>query len=240
MEHVSKLPVIGITVDTSHQHPRRYECTNDYAISVERAGGLPVMLPYRVPLSLVPRYVDLLDGLLFSGGDDLDPVLYGESYHPKAHPVDPDRQRFELALLAEAERRRLPVLGVCLGSQLINVHRGGSLIQFLPEHGRDNALEHRSLGDPTRRHPVSVQPGTMLAEAVGRHQVHVNTRHKQAVGRPGRGLRVNAVAPDGVIEGTEDPTLPLFLAVQWHPENLHAEPEHLALFELLVRKAGHR
>src|SRR5436305_2052096 len=125
---VSKRPVIGITVDTSDQHPRRYESTNDYAISVERAGGLPVMLPYRVPLSLIPRYVDLLDGLLFSGGDDLDPALYGETYHPKAHPVDPDRQRFELALLAEAERRQLPVLGVCLGSQLMNVHRGGSLI----------------------------------------------------------------------------------------------------------------
>src|SRR3712207_9552495 len=94
--------------------------------------------------------------LFRSGGDDLDPALYGETYHPQAEPINPDRQRFELALIAEVERRRMPALGVCLGSQLMNVHRGGSLIQFLPEGDRDAALEHRKAGDDGRRHTVQL------------------------------------------------------------------------------------
>ncbi|HLL87854.1 MAG TPA: gamma-glutamyl-gamma-aminobutyrate hydrolase family protein, partial [Tepidisphaeraceae bacterium] len=120
-------PIIGITVDT-HDKPNQYESPTGYSTSVEKAGGLPVLLPYKADLSLVPAYVDLLDGIIFSGGNDLDPALYGGGpYHPKAAPIDPLRQRFELALLAEVERRRLPALGICLGSQLMNVYRGGSL-----------------------------------------------------------------------------------------------------------------
>jgi putative glutamine amidotransferase len=234
---VNKLPVIGVTVDRCDQHPQRYESTGDYTAAVERAGGLPVMLPYRVSEELASQYVDLLDGIVFTGGDDLNPDLYGETYHPKADPVDPKRQQFELALMAEAERRRLPILGVCLGVQLMNVYRGGSLIQFLPDLHRENSLEHRSMGDPTRRHLVRIVEGTVLAETIGKRQITVNTRHKQAVGRLGRGLRVNANATDGIIEGVEDPSLPLFLGVQWHAENLTDVPEHLAIFKLLVEKA---
>jgi putative glutamine amidotransferase len=214
--------------------------THDYATSVERAGGIPFPLAYKIDRSLIPEIVDHLDGIVFSGGDDLDPVLYGEAYHPKAEPIDPARQTFELALIAEVERRRMPALGVCLGSQLMNVHRGGSLIQFLPEHERDGLLEHRRLDDHFRRHPVRLVPGTMLADAVGKAEISVNTRHKQSVGRLGRGLRVIATAPDGVIEGVEDPAHPFFMAVQWHPENLKDEPEHLAPFKLLVEKAKGR
>lgn len=232
-------PVIGITMDRRDDVPVRYESNSDYAASIERAGGLPMYVPYRTDLSLIPQLVDLLDGVLFTGGDDLDPALYGESWHPRAHPVDPARQRFELALLAEVERRRMPALGICLGAQLMNVHRGGSLHQFLPEGPqRDAPLDHRK--DPehwNRRHPVWLEPGTPLAEAVGKTEMSVNTRHKQAVRRLGRGLRVIATAPDGVIEGVEDPSMPLFMAVQWHPENLSAEPEHLALFKLLVNRS---
>jgi putative glutamine amidotransferase len=235
---VSKRPVIGVTVDTCNQHPQRYESVCDYTAAVERAGGLPVMLPYRVPEALAPQYVDLVDGIVFTGGDDLNPALYNEPYHPKAEPVDPKRQQFELALMAEAERRRLPMLGICLGEQLMNVYRGGSLIQYLPDYHREHALEHRGLGDPTRRHLVKVVEGTILADAVVKRQVTVNTRHKQAVARLGRGLRVNANATDGIIEGIEDPTMPLFLGVQWHAENLTDMPEHLAIFKLLVEKAA--
>jgi putative glutamine amidotransferase len=112
----------------------------------------------------------------------------------------------------------------------MNVHRGGSLIQYLPDQPRDNAVEHRHLGDNGYRHEVRVKPQTILAEVVGREQIVVNSRHKQAIRTLGRGLRVNATAPDGIIEGFEDPSLPLFLAVQWHPENLSAgAPEHLTL-----------
>jgi putative glutamine amidotransferase len=235
----ARRPIIGITLDNSDEHPTRYQGSADYATSVERAGGLPFFLPFRTDLSLIPQIVDVLDGILFSGGNDLDPSLYGEQFHPRAVPIQPDRQRFELALIAEVERRRVPALGVCLGSQLMNVHRGGSLVQYLPDLRRQEAIDHRK--DPTqpnRRHPVRLEPQTVLAEAIGRAEISVNTRHKQAIRDLGRGLRVNAVAPDGVIEGIEDPSLPLFLAVQWHPENLSEEPEHLAPFKLLVEKAS--
>ncbi len=234
---MSNTPVIGVTVDRCDQHPQRYESTSDYTTAVERAGGLPLMLPYQVSEKLAPQYVDLLDGIVFTGGDDLNPDLYGETYHPNAQPVDPKRQQFELALMAEAERRRLPILGICLGLQLMNVYRGGSLIQFLPDLHRDNALEHRSMGDPTRRHLVRIVEGTVLAGAIGKRQITVNTRHKQAVGRLGKGLHVNANATDGIIEGIEDPALPLFLGVQWHAENLIDAPEHLTIFRLLVERA---
>jgi putative glutamine amidotransferase len=231
-----KRPVIGITMDYGDK-PNRYMLPYDYATSIERAGGLPWPLPYMTDLSLIPEIVDRLDGIVFSGGDDLDPSLYGQTRHPRAEPIDPNRQRFELALIAEVEKRRMPALGICLGCQLMNVHRGGSLIQFLPDDPRDGALEHRKMDDTSRRHPVRLEPGTRLAEAIGRAEISVNTRHKQAIDRPGRGLRVIAKAPDGVVEAIEDPEHPFFMAVQWHPENLSTSPEHLAPFRLLVGRA---
>lgn len=230
-------PRIGITIDT-HDRPDQYESPMAYATAVEKAGGLPFLLPYRTDLSLVPLYVDALDGILFSGGNDLDPTLYGETLHPKAVPIDPDRQRFEMALLTEVERRRMPALGICLGSQLMNVHRGGSLVQFLPEVNRDPALEHRKVDGVSPRHGVRVNGESWVARATGKTTLDANSSHKQAIKQVGRGLRIIGTAPDGVVEGVEDPTFPLYLGVQWHPERLHNEADHLALFKLLVEKAS--
>jgi putative glutamine amidotransferase len=120
----------------------------------------------------------------------------------------------------------------------MNVHRGGSLIQFLPDQ-KPGAMEHRKGDAPGgTRHEIRIEPGTILSKAIERPSIVANSRHKQAVDKLGRGLRVNAVAPDGVVEGIEDPTMPLYLAVQWHPENLSKSPEHLAPFRLLVEKAS--
>jgi putative glutamine amidotransferase len=235
----TRRPVIGITMDHKDDGSA-YVLPFDYARAIEKAGGLPFAIPYKASHDLIPHYVDLCDDILFSGGNDIDPALYGEDWHPKAARIDPDRQNFELALLAEVERRRTPVLGVCLGSQVMNVHRGGSLVQFLPDHSRDDALEHRKGDTPGgHRHAVKIEPGTILATAIGKGEIVANTRHKQAVNKLGRGLRANAYAPDGVIEGIEDPSMPLYLAVQWHPENLASDqPEHLAPFKLLVERAA--
>jgi len=231
-------PIIGITTDYNSRQTG-YESPYGYSLSVGRAGGLPLLIPYRTDFSLIPQIVDTLNGIIFSGGDDLDPAAYGETYHPQTCPIDPARERFERALLAEVERRRLPTLGICLGSQLMNVHRGGSLIQFLPDVVNGNGgLEHRRLDDWGRRHEVKLVPETTVANLLGSREVAANTSHKQAVKKLGRGLRVIATAPDGVIEGTEDPTMPLFLGVQWHPERMSDEPQHLAIFKLLVEKAS--
>lgn len=232
-----KRPVIGLTMDSGDKADR-YGLNANYATSVEKAGGLPLAIPYRTDPALIPQIVDLLDGILFIGGDDLDPSRFGEQRHPNAIPMDAARQDFEFALIAEIERRRVPTLGVCFGSQLMNVHRGGSLHQFLPDLQRENAIEHRRLERELPLHPVRLVPDSLIGAAVGRTEVIANTYHKQSINRVGRGLRVVATAPDGVIEAIEDPTFPLFAAVQWHPERLHDQPEHLALFRLLVEKAS--
>jgi putative glutamine amidotransferase len=231
-------PVIGITMD-HRDDLSGYSLTFDYSKSIEAAGGLPFAIPYKTHPALIPQYVDLIDGVLFTGGCDLDPKLYGEDWHPKAVRIDPDRQAFELALLAEVDRRQKPALGICLGSQLMNVHRGGSLEQFLPDRGGEDSLEHRKGDAPGgTRHPVRIEPGTILSTAIGKNEVVANSRHTPAVNRLGKGLRANAYAPDGVIEGIEDPSSPLYLAVQWHPENLSKDPEHLAPFKLLIERAS--
>ncbi|MEZ0267212.1 MAG: gamma-glutamyl-gamma-aminobutyrate hydrolase family protein [Phycisphaerae bacterium] len=228
------LPVIGITMDT-RDGAEAYHLNFDYARAVERAGGLPLAIPYKTSPALIPQYVDLFDGLLFTGGNDLDPAAYGQTWHPKAEKVDPDRQSFEMALLAEVERRRSPMLAVCLGCQVLNVYRGGNLHQFLPDLAAKQ--EHRRVDGVARQHGVSIEPDSHLGRALAQTSVVANTFHKQAVDRVGQGLRVTALSDDGIVEAIEDPTLPLMLGVQWHPERMIDEDVHLAPFRLLVSKA---
>jgi putative glutamine amidotransferase len=240
-----KRPVIGVTTDYN-DNQTAYESPYAYATAIEKAGGLPVLLPYRADLLSVPQYVDLIDGILFSGGNDLDPTSWGETYHPKTSPIDPLREKFEMTLMAEVEKRRMPTLGICLGSQLMNIYRGGSLYQFLPELDRPGKLEHRKVtGDLERgndpkpnRHDITLEKDSVAAQVIGKTAINANSSHKQSVRNVGRGLRLIGKSPDGVIEGVEDPTMPLWLGVQWHPERLHDEPEHLALFQLLVERAS--
>lgn len=234
---MSKRPVIGITCDYRDDKPS-YALPFAYCEAVEKAGGLPLMLPYRTDLSLVSEYADLVHGMLFSGGNDLDPASWGETLHPRAVPIDPRREAFERALMAEVERRRVPTLGICLGSQLMNVHRGGTLNQFIPDMDRGHDIEHRRLGETwDARHDVQIKEETLLAQAIGQTTIRSNTSHKQSIRQVGRGLRVAAEAPDGIIEAIEDPSMPLWLGVQWHPERQHEEAEHLRLFQLLISRA---
>jgi putative glutamine amidotransferase len=230
-------PRIGITVDHITGKPQ-YALPFTYAEAIELAGGLPVMIPYRVDVSLIPHYLDQLDGTLLSGGDDLDPTAWGETWHPNAKHIDPCRQRWEMMLLEQVEGRRMPVLGICLGVQLMNVYRGGSLNQFLPDRQDPDALEHRLCDDWSRRHGVELTPETHVARITGKSQLSVNTSHKQAIARLGRDLIVTAIAPDGVIEGIEDASLPCFFGVQWHAERQCDEADQLKLFEHLIDHAG--
>ena len=231
-------PVIAITRDSDGRGDRPDESYRFYSGSVERAGGTPMPVYYSDDLAMVSAILDRVQGVLFSGGDDLDPALWGETWHPQAKRVDPRRQRFELELLRQAEARRMPILGICLGCQLMNVYRGGSLIQFLPDVPREGAIEHRKLGDVPLRHDVTLEAGSGLAKAMAVTQLSVNTYHKQAIGRPGRGLSVVARAGDGVVEAVEDGSLPLFMGVQWHPERISQEVEEARIFELLVGRSA--
>jgi putative glutamine amidotransferase len=208
-----------------------------YARAVELAGGLPVVLP---PLAeeAVGALVDRLAGVCLSGGPDLDPAAYGAEPDPHLGVVEPSLDAFEVAIARRADALGIPVLGICRGCQAINVARGGTLHQHLPDV-TDGSIQHRQTesGRETT-HSVEVRAGTRLADIVGAGELPVNSFHHQAVDQLGRGLRVAACAPDGVIEGIEGDGPALYLGVQWHVETLVDRPRHAALFEALVAAAA--
>lgn len=233
-----QLPIIGLT--TSHTDARdRYSLPLQYADSIKRAGGLPLMLCYGddpTSLSLIEPALDQLDGLLLIGGDDADPAAWGEARHPQAVAIDPRREHFERALFAAAEKRKMPILGICFGMQLMNISRGGSLHQFLPDVPREGAIEHRMLDCGWgARQEVTLDLASAYGQRLGRDQIMVNSAHKQAINRLGAGLRIISRAADGIIEAVDDPGYPTqMLGVQWHPERLPDMAEHQALFEMLI------
>jgi putative glutamine amidotransferase len=204
----------------------------DYVDAVERAGGRPVLIP---PSEHgVAETLDALDGLVFSGGADVDPSLYGAEAHPTTDTPQARRDAGELALLTAALERDMPTLAICRGFQLLNVARGGDLVQHLPDTvGND---EHKQVPGTFVEHSVEVKEGTRLAGMVdGRSKVA--SHHHQGLGRLGDGLVETAWADDGTLEGVEDPSLRFAVGVQWHPE----AREDRALFESLVEEArGYR
>jgi putative glutamine amidotransferase len=208
-----------------------------YVRAVEAAGGVPVVMP---PLRLdeVPDLVARLDGVLLSGGPDLAPAAYDAQPHPDLGATEPALDAFEYALVAEALRRGLPLLGICRGAQAVNVALGGSLHQHLPEIVGDAVVHRQSEDGRKPTHCVEVVPGTLLAQLVGSGSVAVNSFHHQAVDRLGDGLRVSARAPDGTIEAIEDRSRPFLLAVQWHAEALADSEQRRPLFDALVAAAA--
>jgi putative glutamine amidotransferase len=208
-----------------------------YARAVQRAGGMPVVLPPLAP-GEVPELVGRLEGLCLSGGPDLDPKAYDARAHAELGPVEPDLDHWEIALTQQAEAQGLPILGICRGCQVLNVARGGTLHQHLPDV-TDGEIAHRqevSGSQPT--HSADIAPGSLLAAILGATTAEVNSFHHQAADRIGSGLRPVAWSPDGVIEGLEDPERPFVLGVQWHAETLFDRPEHARLFEALIEAAG--
>ncbi|MEN3000858.1 MAG: gamma-glutamyl-gamma-aminobutyrate hydrolase family protein [Armatimonadota bacterium] len=234
----SRKPLIGISCNWRAEQNGFGELRMDdtYARAVIRAGGVPVLIPTDADADAL---ADVLDGLLIPGGADLDPRLFGEEPHPTVRIVARPRFEMEWALLEAFEARRKPVLGICYGAQLLNVWRGGTLYQHLPDlpfvtlpHRRDSHEQD----DP--RHFVRLEPTSRLYSLIGQEQFESVSAHHQAVRDVGRGLRVVAYAPDGVIEGIEDPELPFFIGVQWHPERDPDAPATRALFEAFIRAAA--
>ena len=214
-------PVIGITVDSepaggSTKQPW-YALRQNYCAAVARGGGLPVLLPHAE--AEAERYAGIIDGLVISGGDfDVDPALFGAAVrHPTVTTKDA-RTGFEMAITQAALAAGKPILGICGGQQLLNVVLGGTLIQHIPDTVV-GALEHEQQGPRDRPgHGVRVLEGTLLHRIVGVSELAVNSAHHQAAHQVGEGVIVNALAPDGVIEGIEYARCRFCLGVQWHPE----------------------
>ena len=219
----SRAPLIGIASLTNHTYVR----------AVREAGGVPVVLPNADgAIEQVDDYVALLDGLLMPGGNDIPPSEYGEEPHESVTLLDDDRYQFEKALGAAWIRDTdKPLLGICLGSQWINVLHGGSLVQDIPSEY--DGLSHRD-----REHTVTIEPGSKLAAILGVTNTDVNSFHHQAVGDVGDGLRVVARCPDGVVEATETTDPDRFLiGVQWHPERLPDDQRQQRLLRAFVDAA---
>jgi putative glutamine amidotransferase len=226
--------VIGITTYVtparwSHWHDEAALVPLAYVDAVERAGGRPLLVPPST--NGVEETLGAVDGLVFSGGADLDPELYDQDPHDETTGVEPERDRAELALLQAALARDMPVLAVCRGSQVLNVARGGDLVQHLPDVVGDE--KHKHTPGTFADHDISLEAGTRLASLLG-ERAPVKSHHHQGFGRVGDGLRVAAHAEDGTIEAVEDPGRRFALGVLWHPE----AGEDRRLFEELVREAA--
>ena len=235
-------PLIGVSGSIDAEETRHF-ILRDYLTAVIAAGGAPVLLSPDMKGDMLEDCLAHLDGLLMAGGNDVSPALFGEPPVEVLGEVNPLRDGFEMRLVRLAAARRMPVLGICRGVQAMAAALGGSLWQDLPSQYRtadgNPPIAHRQTS-PGRyaSHTVSVLPGTLLARLTdGAETLRVNSFHHQAVKAPGS-LRVCALAPDGVIEATEDASLPFFLGVQWHPERMYrSDRAAAALFEGLVRAA---
>jgi putative glutamine amidotransferase len=211
----------------TYRYPQRAE---SYAQALRQAGVEPALI---APGG--PRSIEGLDGLLISGGSDVDPAMYGEARRPEVTDVDSERDRMEAELIRQALAADLPLFGICRGMQLMNVACGGTLIQHLP-----TAVTHR-VQQVANAHAIVAAAGTKLASIIGTDRKLVNSRHHQAVDRLGRGLVESAIAPDGVLEGLEHPDKRFAIAVQWHPEDRLAVGEHdRALFAAFASALGRR
>jgi putative glutamine amidotransferase len=235
-------PVIGLTLD--HEPPGGYSKTHpwyalreNYCEAVAEAGGLSVLLPHEPERA--GDYLTLLDGLIVTGGAfDVDPALFGAKTKHATVALKERRTAFELAICRAALAKNLPVLGVCGGQQLLNVALGGTLIQHIPDEIK-NALAHEQPNPRTEPgHTVTITPDTLLRRVTQLAEMPVNSAHHQAVKDAAPGLIVDAVAPDGVIEGIEDPKRRFVLGVQWHPEYRLSEGDRRIFAEFIAAARG--
>jgi gamma-glutamyl-gamma-aminobutyrate hydrolase PuuD len=226
-------PVVGITTYLTRASFGVWEADSalvpaSYVRAIADAGGVPLLVP---PGAAAEETLDAVDGLIFSGGSDLDPELYGEEAHAETVGVVRERDDFELELMRAALARDLPVLAICRGSQVLNVALGGGIEQHVPD--RVAADTHKETPGVFAEHDVDVLGGTKLASILG-ERTDVKSHHHQGFGELGSGLRESARADDGTVEALEDPNRRFTLGVLWHPE----EGEDMALFEALVTEAA--
>lgn len=239
-------PVIGVTMSFSDEmgsppRPRAY-LNAAYTDAVLAAGGLPMPIPIpREPdPDLIAAMLRRCDGLLFTGGEDLDPRHYGQPKHPQTSVMAARRDAFELPLFKAADASGLPTLCICLGCQIAGVARGGCLIQHVDDLPATPRIVHHMPDFTSAYHPVRVRPESRLARIVGATHFEVNSRHHQVLkpDQTGDGLHAVAFAPDETVEAIEAAGDRFLIAVQWHPEDLIDRQEHFRLFTALVTAAG--
>ena len=219
----SKYPLIGITADSEeasvggYSNFPWYALRNNYSSAIAKAGGIPLILPHE--LNLTSDYLDLIDGLVITGGNfDVDPSIYGDYTNHETVRLKPERTEFEMNITRGAIERDMPILGICGGQQLLNVVLGGTLIQHIPDEIEGALLHEQQNPRNEPGHIVTIEKGTLLHNIVDTVKMNVNSAHHQAVKTVSDLMIVNARTADGIIEGIEAQDKKFCMGVQWHPE----------------------
>jgi putative glutamine amidotransferase len=236
-------PVIGLTTNrlaSTNPLAPNHGVSEAYVQAISNAGGLPLLIPLGLPEHDWQALAARLDGILFTGGSDLDPAIFNGTPHPRVYDVDPDRDALEIALARHAAGTGRPFLGICRGAQAVNVALGGTLYTDITDQV-PGALRHDWYPDIPRgyrAHPVALDPSSQLAGILGTIHPQVNSLHHQGLQHIGAGLAVTGQAPDGIVESVELPGHPFGIAVQWHPEWLQDDPAMRALFRAFIEAAA--
>jgi putative glutamine amidotransferase len=239
-------PVIGITpgaeiIEADYGTVHRYRISTDYTFAIEAAGGVPLILPLQ--LDSLSTVLELVDGLLFSGGADIDPARFGDStVHPTTYGIDQQRDDFELELMSRAIAADIPTLCICRGIQVLNVACGGTLIQDIADEVPAADLHRQyQAAIPAEQpiHDVRVTPGSLLEKVYGASTIATNSLHHQSVKEIGSGLALEGQTDDGIVEAVSYPGVSFMLGVQWHPEMMHrADTLQMKPFEALIVAAS--
>lgn len=231
---MSTKPLIGLNMDyrsAKKDSPAVAYLTAGYFDSVSKAGGIPLAIPHIQESADLARVLDMLDGLVMVGGADLDPRRDGFMMHPAVRTLDARREVFDRKLMRMASDRRLPMFGIGVGMQLLNVHEGGNLFLHIPED-LPKALPHKDSLDPLHRHALVVTPGSLMERVYGEGEIRVNSMHHMAIDEVAPGFAVTARCPDGVIEAIESERPDWFaLGTQFHPEADSASALDVRIFE---------
>lgn len=232
---MAKSPIIGITT-YNRSETGAFSVQGAYVDAVQVAGGIPILLP---PNQLDPsRILDVVDGLILSGGGDINPILYGDDFHPKVYSINAERDDFELALAKLALNTEIAVLGICRGMQMLNVASGGDLVLHVPDiYGIDVNHRNDTISSPIE-HSIEIEPTSRLAEIMGTTKTSVVSWHHQAVQNIAPGWRSVAYAEDGLVEAIECEYHPWMVAVQWHPEMSPRSSVHSRIFQSFVQAAA--
>lgn len=232
-------PVIGINVDVRQGPPPEASLQTPYIESIVSSGGIPLLIP-PMPDEDLDRIISEIDGIVFVGGLDYSPSRYDQPTHPACKLIDSCRDDFDFRFFYRAMKSpNLPVLGICLGAQLINVGLGGSLIQDIPSTYPDSKTRHASPDgweNGFNEHSVKIESGSRLHDIYKATDIVVSTSHHQSVDKPGKGLRISSSADDGVVEAVEGEGSRFLIGVQWHPERAYAVSK--CLFDEFVRASG--
>lgn len=223
------IPIIGLIANI--EKDLRVNMHGAYGLSIEKSGGLPLVLPYIESEEIIDAFVDSCDGFLFTGGADIEPEYYGEEKKDTCGETEPSRDKLEFAVLKKVLEKNKPILGICRGLQLINVAMGGTLYQDIPTERRSDIRHVQTEDKYAPSHPILVERDTPLSHLVGKGIMTGNSFHHQAIKTLASGLKVMAKSHDGMIEGVYAPHKKYLYAYQWHPERLYSFDDNKILFD---------